>query len=72
MLFRSFSASPIAADGRLYFCNEEGQVFVVRAGKEYVEIAVNEMSEPITATPAISGGLTVVRTVRAVYGIGVK
>jgi outer membrane protein assembly factor BamB len=68
----AFSASPIAADGRLYFSNEDGQVYVVRAGKDYVQIAVNEMSEPITATPAIADGLTVVRTVRAVYGIGTK
>ena len=68
----AFSASPIAADGRLYFANEDGQVYVVRAGKEYVQIAVNEMAEPITATPAIADGLMVVRTVRAVYGIGTR
>ncbi len=68
----AFSASPIAADGCLYFANEDGQVFVVRAGKENVQIAVNEMGEPVTATPAISNGLTVIRTVRAVYGIGTK
>ena len=66
----AFSASPIAADGRLYFANDDGQVYVVRAGKQYVQIKVNEMAEPITATPAISDGLMVVRTVRAVYGIG--
>jgi outer membrane protein assembly factor BamB len=68
----AFSASPIAADGRLYFANEDGQVYVVRAGKEYVQIAINEMGEPITATPAISDGLMVVRTVKGVYGIGTK
>ena len=68
----AFSASPIAADGRIYFANEDGQVYVVRAGKEYVQIAVNEMGEPVTATPAIVDGLTVVRTTKAVYGIGTK
>ena len=68
----AFSASPIAADGRIYFANEDGQVYVVRAGKEYVQIAVNEMGEPVTATPAISDGLMVVRTTRAAYGIGTK
>jgi outer membrane protein assembly factor BamB len=66
----AFSASPIAADGRLYFANEDGQVFVARAGREYVEIKRNDMQEPITATPALSDGLLVVRTIRAVYGIG--
>jgi len=68
----AFSASPIAADGRLYFANEDGQIYVVRAGKEYVQIAVNEMGEPVTATPAIVDGLMVVRTTRAVYGIGTR
>ena len=68
----AFSASPIAADGRIYFANEEGQVYVVRAGKEYVQIALNEMADPITATPAVSDGLLVVRTVQAVWGIGAK
>jgi outer membrane protein assembly factor BamB len=66
------SASPVAADGRLYFANEDGEVFVVRAGKEYFQIARNPMPEPVTATPAISDGLLVVRTVRGVYGIGSK
>jgi outer membrane protein assembly factor BamB len=68
----AFSASPVAADGRIYYANEDGQVFVTRAGREYVEIKRNDMQEPITATPAISNGLLVVRTVRAVYGIGQK
>lgn len=68
----AFSASPVAADGRLYFANEDGDIFVVRAGKEYVQIAVNKMGEPVTATPAISNGLLVVRTTKAVYGIGQK
>jgi len=47
-------------------------MYVVRAGKGYVQIAVNEMAEPITATPAIADGIMVVRTVRAVYGIGTR
>jgi outer membrane protein assembly factor BamB len=68
----AFSASPIAADGRIYFANEDGELFVVRAGREYVQIARNAMPDPITATPAISDGLVVVRTLHAVYGIGTK
>jgi outer membrane protein assembly factor BamB len=68
----AFSASPIAADGRLYFSNEDGDVFVVRAGKDYVQIAVNKMGEPITATPAVSNGVLMVRTTKAMYGIGQK
>ena len=66
----SFSASPIAADGKLYFANEDGDVIVVRAGRKYEEMAKNPMKEVIMSTPAISDGLIVVRTLGHVYGIG--
>ena len=68
----SFSASPIAADGRLYFANEDGDIFVARAGRTYQEIAKNEMKEVIMSTPAISDGVVIVRTLGHVYGIGQK
>ncbi len=68
----SFSASPVAADGRLYFANEDGDVYVVRAGRTYQELAKNEMKEVIMATPAISDGVMIVRTLNHVYGIGQK
>jgi hypothetical protein len=66
----SFSASPIAADGKLYFANEDGDIIVARAGRKYEEIAKNQMKEVIMSTPAISDGLVVVRTIGHVYGIG--
>jgi outer membrane protein assembly factor BamB len=66
----AFSASPVAADGRLYFANEDGDVFVVKAGPEYVELGKNAMNEVIMATPAIADGLIVIRTLGHVYGIG--
>jgi outer membrane protein assembly factor BamB len=68
----SFAASPIAADGRLYFANEDGQVIVAKAGRTYAELVTNEMKEVIMATPAISDGIMVVRTLGHVYGIGEK
>ena len=66
----AFSASPVAADGRLYIASEDGDVFVARAGREYVEIAHNQIDEVIMATPAISDGLIVIRTMGNVYGFG--
>jgi outer membrane protein assembly factor BamB len=68
----SFSASPVAADGRLYFANEDGDIFVAQAGRTYVELAKNEMKEVIMATPAISDGVFVVRTLGHVYGIAAR
>jgi outer membrane protein assembly factor BamB len=66
----AFSASPVAADGRLYLANEDGEVHVVSADPKLAPIAKNEMKEVIMATPAISDGLIVVRTLGHVYGIG--
>jgi outer membrane protein assembly factor BamB len=66
----SFAASPIAADGKLYFANEDGDVIVVRAGRKFEEIAKNQMKEVVMSTPAISDGLIVVRTLGHVHGIG--
>ncbi len=66
----AFSASPVAADGRLYIASEDGDVFVARAGREYFEIAHNEIDGVIMAPPAISDGLIVIRTVGHVYGFG--
>jgi outer membrane protein assembly factor BamB len=66
----AFAASPIAADGKLYFATEDGDVFVVRAGPEYEELGRFATNEVIMATPAISDGLIVLRTLGHLYGIG--
>jgi outer membrane protein assembly factor BamB len=65
----SFTASPVAADGRLYLAGEDGDMFVVKAGPKYELIATNPMSEVMMATPAISEGMIFVRTISHVYGI---
>ncbi len=54
----SVSASPVAADGRLYIASETGDVYVLRAGPEPELLAVQPMGETVMSTPAISGGLT--------------
>lgn len=66
----AFSSSPVAADGRIYMASEDGDVYVVQAGRQYVELAKNPMGEVTMATPAISDGIIVVRTLHHVWGIG--
>ncbi|NQV32280.1 MAG: PQQ-binding-like beta-propeller repeat protein [Phycisphaeraceae bacterium] len=56
------SASPVAANGRLYFPGEKGDIYVVKAGPEFKVIAVNKMHETCMATPAISHGTLFFRT----------
>ena len=63
----SFSASPVAADGKLYCTSEDGDVFVVKAGPTYELLAKNPMGEVIMATPAISDGLIIFRGLKDVF-----
>jgi outer membrane protein assembly factor BamB len=57
-----FTASSVAADGKLYFTSEEGDIFVVKAGPTFEVLAQNPMGEVCMATPAISEGVLFVRT----------
>jgi hypothetical protein len=66
----AFSASPVAADGRLFVASEDGDVFVIRAGREYAELGKYPMNEVLMASPAISNGLLIVRTLNHLWGIG--
>ena len=66
----SFTASPVASGGKLYFTSELGRVYVVQAGPTYKLLAINSMNDICMATPAISDGLLIVRTKRHVYAIG--
>jgi outer membrane protein assembly factor BamB len=65
-----FTASPVAADGKLYFTSEDGVVYVVSAGPEFDLVATNKLGEACMATPAIAGGLLIVRATNHVYAIG--
>ena len=58
----AFSASGVAADGKLYFCSEEGDVFVVKAGPDFEVLATNSMKDECMASPAISEGILYFRT----------
>jgi outer membrane protein assembly factor BamB len=57
-----FSASPVASDGRVYFTSEEGDVYVIKAGTAFEQLAVNPLGEVTMATPAITDGVMFFRT----------
>ena len=68
-----YTASPVSADGKIYFANEDGVTTVLYAGsKTYDEVGRNELGEPIFASPAISQGSLFVRTPRHLWRIGGK
>jgi hypothetical protein len=58
----AYSASPIAADGRIYLTSEDGDIYVIKEGPAYELIATNSMGEVCLATPAIAQGQMFIRT----------
>jgi len=68
----AFAASPVAADGKVYFASEDGDVFVVRAGREYELLATNSIDEVLMATPAISDGVLIFRGLRHLFAVGAR
>jgi outer membrane protein assembly factor BamB len=67
-----FSASPVAADGKIYVSSEDGEIFVLGTGRAFKHVATNSMGELLMATPALSEGVMYVRTVRSLFAIGRK
>jgi len=64
-----FSASPIAADDRIYLPGEDGDIFVVKAGPNFELVATNPMGELLMTTPAISEGTMYVRTQHHLFAV---
>jgi len=52
----------VGAEGRIYFQNEDGTVYVVRADKTYELLATNELGERSLASPAVTDGALILRT----------
>ncbi len=65
----SFTSSPIAAAGKIYVTNEEGQTFVIKAGPQFELLGTNELGEIVLSTPAISDRVVYVRTSENVVAI---
>lgn len=63
------SASMIAAKDHVYAINEDGEVYVIKTGPEYQELAMNPMQETVMATPAASGDTLYIRGARHLFAI---
>lgn len=66
-------ASPVLADGKLYFSSRSGDVFVLKIGEGFEQLAVNhlgEAGEDFSATPAVSNGCLFIRSSKNLYCVG--
>ena len=66
----NFSASPVAAEGRVYFVGDNGETTVIKAGTEFEVLAKNSLDETVQASPAIAQGQLLIRTQKHLFAIG--
>ena len=65
----SHSASPIVADGRIYFLSEHGIVSVIAASRTFQKLAENKFPDGFMASPAVSGNALFLRTKGYLYRV---
>jgi outer membrane protein assembly factor BamB len=65
-----YKASPVAADGRVFFLNIDGLCTVVSAAPRFDKLAENALNDTTLASPALSDGLILIRGYQALYCIG--
>jgi outer membrane protein assembly factor BamB len=58
----NFSASPVTANGKIYFTSDDGETSVIQSGSEFVLVAKNILEEKVQASIAISQGNILIRT----------
>ncbi len=64
-----YAASPVYAEGRVYFVNRDGTAAVLRAGRRFERLAENRLEDGLMASPAIADHAIFIRTGRALYCI---
>ena len=65
----NYSASPVYAEGRIYFLNEEGKTMVIEAGRQFKVLAENRLDGGFMASPAIAEKAFFLRTKTHLYRI---
>lgn len=64
-----FSASPVLVNGEVFFTNDEGETFVVKAGREFRLMHTNSLGERTLASPALVDGIWYWRTATSLVAI---
>lgn len=67
-----YKASPLAADGKIYFLNLSGRCTIIAAAPEFKKVAENQIDDETIASPAVSDGKIYLRGKKALYCIGAE
>ena len=65
----NFSATPVAAEGRIYFLGDNGETTIIEAGPEFKVLAKNPLGEKVQASMAVSQGQLIIRTEKNLFCI---
>jgi len=68
----SFTACPIASDGKIYITDDEGMVYIVQAGKEFKLMSKNPLGDICMTTPAITDQIIYFRTMKYLVALSEK
>jgi outer membrane protein assembly factor BamB len=66
----TFTASPVAFDGKILLTSEDGDTFIIKAGPKHEVLGTNSVGEPVYASPAIADGRIFIRGEHNLYCIG--
>lgn len=66
----NFSASPLFADGKIFFASEEGLTTIIKPGDKFEKMAENELPGQHMGSPVPVGSTLLLRTDSALYRIG--
>jgi outer membrane protein assembly factor BamB len=66
----TFTASPVAFEGKILMTSEDGDTFIVKAGPKHEIIGTNSIGEAVYASPAIADGRIFIRGEKNLYCIG--
>ena len=66
----TFTASPVAFDGKILLTSEDGDTFMIKAGPTHEILGTNSVGEPVYASPAIADGRIFIRGEKNLYAIG--
>jgi hypothetical protein len=66
----TFTASPVAFDGKLLLTSEDGDTFVIKAGPKHEVLTTNAIGEPVYASLGLSDGKVFIRGERNLYCVG--
>jgi len=69
---KSFIASPVASDGKIYIVDEEGTLYIIRAGDSFELASEIPFNDVCMTAPALTDGMIIFRTQKYLFAAGRK